>query len=322
MTLRCGRVWLYVFVVALAIAPLTVLAGGPPSADLARTQDPGTQTPQSAPPATGGTDGQGSQGYGISGGVGFASVAGGIGTSPQLNLAYTGERQFAWYTKIYTPWFSFDGAKDIRLSGELLWFKFKGPDTYDGQGYSLVSGFSLWHDDHIETTLDAHYWRLNADMSMATLGALRVGPRLQYFIYSDLFRIQNLTPPREGVSEETRHYGMPGIGVFASLDLGSMAPGASLGFSPRLNLAATMGKGSGMRYDSWEAVAEILVRPGQMGISSLPLPGILLQAGYIYIKITETNESIEPVVFPGDLLRTDRADYHVKYPLLRASISF
>ncbi len=322
MTLRCGRLWLYVIVLALAITPTTIFAGGPPSADIARPQDRGPQTPQNMAPPPAATSAE-SQGFGISGGIGLASVAGGIGTSPQLNLAYTGERQFAWYTRVYSPWLSFGGMMDGRVSGELLWFKFKGPDTYTGAPVPATpSSIALNQGDRIEATLDAHYWRLNGDLgvnagNLGGVGAFRFGPRFQYFIYSDLYRIQNFTVV--GKSEEQRNYSMPGIGLFASLDLGNLSPGAA-SFNPRLNLAGTYGKGNGMRYNAWEVVAEVLLGAGMGGYSSLPLPGVLLQAGYIFINIVETEEHFE--LLTSGALRTDRADYQVQYPLVKASISF
>lgn len=324
---------------ALLIVAVTSLvwAGPPPrdsrSRDTDRNQNQPNQSQNNQAGNQGGDGGQGS-GFSFSGGVGPGSVAGGVGACPQLVLEkYTNQRERANYLQSSYPIRYPDHGIDISLSGDWLTFGFKGETNYDDYLWVWSANIQLRPGDLVKSNLQTNYIRLSADFNMMTphqfggVGSFKLGPRVQLFSYNHTFYMENVTLGWNDT--ESRSHLMPAIGVAGSLELPYVSSLTSLAsVTPRFKFASTFGGSNGMRYFSYEGFAEFQVGLPHVGGSVLPNFGVLLQLGYIGIrfngKYDRRGENPGAPDATANIFGsyTAQEDYSVRYPVLRASLSF
>jgi hypothetical protein len=257
-------------------------------------------------------------------------------------MATTSERKWSWYGGIGYP---IQIREDVvlALGADAILQKFEGNNvTYDGAG--PVWGSSGPHPGElIDSKLEMNLYRVNGDVLWGSTlsggsASLYMGPRFQYVRYADKFSI---TPTNSYASwsedSRIRNYNMYGFGVAGQLPLGNLsgrsASGCDAGGSglmsilPKLRGAYTLGWGNGMRYQAVEGFVEVKVGHDKLSFNlggAAFNPGLLFQAGFIYMHVTETTENKVNAGLTGtsDAGYTDRADYWLKYPVLQATIAF
>lgn len=124
---------------------------------------------------------------------------------------------------------------------------------------------------------------------------LKVGPWIGYTVYMTDFSWWQTSAPYPS-SSRSRSFGMPGIGVWACLNLASLTGYASMETSggtiaPKLRLGGGFGKGDQMRYDMWEASLEIFSRPESTEYD-LTVPAMSFEIGYSRYHFDETVDRI------------------------------
>jgi hypothetical protein len=258
------------------------------------------------------------------GGAGLASVNGGVGASPQLSLGYANQRQYAWYYGAALP-LQLGAGIYANVSADQAIMKFVGDKSYTGSPY-FIDGRALAVGDQLSTRFNTSWWRVNGDVlwgqSLAYGSTLKVGPRVQYLNYNDFFEVSNET--RSWKTSEPRNYSAFGLGAVGVVAMKNLVGDCGGSAPTYLKVAATFGKGEGMRYASLEGVAEakasVAATGGELGV----------QVGLIYTKINETKEDPQVtypisggvVDFATPLVRTDRLDYSVTYPYVRGVYKF
>jgi len=281
----------------------------------------------------------------ISGGVGSAGANGSNGASPNLQLTDLKIERTAGYqgrVSYFLP-VTFAGVA-LKVTGDYLGFRFKGStDNYQGDSWGdpvPIMGPSGPYQVGIQTG-DAVDSSLNVDLAILTgdlvynfpasygLGLVALGPRVQFISYHDTMSLQVV--PRGGVVGEqysqTRRDSMVGLGVTASWQLGDLLPlqVSSVNLSPRLTFAASLGEGGAMKCQTLEVFLSIspglgtdLLGPGFPAFSTL-MPRLNLELGYAYFNFEEKIEHIPDV--PG-VTWSDKAEYRISCPMIRAGISF
>ncbi|MBI5572058.1 MAG: hypothetical protein HY914_19095 [Desulfomonile tiedjei] len=285
-------------------------------------------------------------------GAGPASIKGGSGADPQIDLASLGLGAGVGCHALVSLLSRMPSA-EFRITGEYLGFIFSGDASYSGAEWTSAASlppppqfyYGMVHGDPLDASLAMNLAVVSADWlfgfgEISGRGTLTAGPRLEWLGYYDEFIINNhggtpfaagnITLPCE--FKTSRAFSMLGMGLAGSLDIGPFSGGRLAQMAPRLAFSGVLGAGNGMRFGSAEGFVELL-------LGGVPLPGfaagvrsfasgLAVQAGYLYISLVETrDEGAFPGTgapapgFPGPP-QTKRAQYQISYPEIRLSLAF
>lgn len=325
------------------------LSGPPPSADRPRRSAPEERSRSSRSdqsynqsnqqPSQGDQGGSGSSGYSFSGGVGPASVAGGVGGSPQFCLSGLAHRDIGRSFRLaYSHQNPGEGyVQDVAVSAELLSFGFSGQFVYDDIPWLCNAAWEqAVPGDRIDAAYTMNYYRLILDMNLLDGNIiygdaeLRLGPRFELFQYTDSFNWTNATT--QWGSERKRRYGMPGIGLVGSFRGPRYGTSLLARIAPQIKFAVSTGSWHGMRFSAYEVFAEwypsLGSRPDFYSHSYATTQRVLgIELGYMVFRINETIDRRNHCAsgpLPGSIgaFRTGDADYTLYYPLARLTLNF
>lgn len=277
---------------------------------------PGSTGQSFAPPAASADSASATSGPSITGGLSFGNVAGAHGGSPQLVMSYTNKQKYGYLGRVTYP-FQLTDQYQVKLSGDYIGFRFTGNDTYRGPGFVLPSGFSLGTGEEVDTALNLSMWRVSGDILWKVQGIggsnISIGPRLEWFMYNDTYRLGNVTL---GSSHDTnRNRSMFGVGLAGNVCL-EQALGSYGSFSPYISFAGSLGKGNKMRYDTCEIFANINVSRN-LKFDVPKVVGAEVGLGYMWVHVTEDYDPIDSV--PAT---TGKVDLKLSFPVVKASINF
>jgi hypothetical protein len=291
-------------------------------------------------------------GFSLSGGVGPAGAVGNAATSPSLEIAEFGIKSgvnSVLRNRFEDPFdlgltVSLDYVAN-RYTGDRVFDKDIGPiDIYSSSAPSGEQWF-FNRGDHVDARLNLDLISLNGDWDIVgfpynrkALDIIRVGPRLQWLYYSEYLNVKR-TLAGSGdlqVRDATVGFNMVGAGGFASVDLtnllGTKKPHiATLSLSPKIQLAGVFGKGTDMRYRSWEAVLQLLARStsGSLLKNSyvplhefLPITGFTVDVGYANWSVNEIRDKSSRVHVFGTGNKTKNNIISIDGLVLRCSLVF
>lgn len=148
-------------------------------------------------------------------------------------------------------------------------------------------------DSQFQTVFDVLSLDVNAISMLGRPGSMRAGPRLQFNNYSERLWISDAEAGQDVGG--TKSFSMFGLGVWGSFDIASLTrmgwSNSAVDLKPRLDVAATYGAGSGMRYWEWEAFLQVLKLKHGLDTGKWVTIGPLgLELGYARYTVTETKQ--------------------------------
>lgn len=148
-------------------------------------------------------------------------------------------------------------------------------------------------DSQFQTLFDVLSLDVNAISMLGGPGSMKAGPRLQFNSYSETLWTSDAEAGRDVGG--SKGFNMFGLGAWASCDLASMTrlgwSNPFVDFSPRLDVAAAYGWGSGMRYWEWEAFLQVLKFKHGVDTGKWVTIGPLgLELGYARYTVIETSQ--------------------------------
>jgi hypothetical protein len=244
-------------------------------------------------------------------------VAGANGASPWIEMSdlgldsafnYAGRLRYQWNVMELPVNFVFDYSyADIK--GHV--------SNYQGDVIgTLTPAANSEVDSRLKYTLLAFNAEIDASPSLDLTGydyPLEVGPKLSYVVYQSSFRWSQVDPV--GPSEDrSRSFGMPGIGIWACLNLANLtgygATETSAGtIEPKLHFSTAIGKGSQMQYYMWDATLEVISRP-EASWDAYTFPGLTIEVGIGRYRFDETLDRL-PAGLPPGAYRTGNCEHTV-----------
>lgn len=270
--------------------------------------------------------------FNMSGGLGSGTASGSNGASPNLDFASLNMKEGTVYEGRASYSMPLGSAGELRFGADYLTFEADGTtgsyhgDPWGGYGTGVQMG------DHVTSSLETTLYGLTVDYlviypSFSGLGALKLGPRIQYFIYHDTMKVHVI--PQMGLQpalhfSQSRDYGVPGLGVAGSVGLDRVLgypPGVGT-FVPSVRFAGALSESKDMRYKSAEAALNLVMAlgSGMTGPSGLNA-GVTIELAYIFLDFVEKKDDVTPVGI-GEPTRTDKADYRIVGPVVRAGLTF
>lgn len=282
--------------------------------------------PQSAPRLAMGDGATQSGGFSLSGTAGSSSANGVDSVSPYVNLGSLGiQNAFTYGVRAaYVP----RRFPSLRVIGDYLEMHFKGSTGFYNS--------SAWHPilnngQGAEGKLDVGIWSLTGDFLPSLAGrGIVFGPRLQVMLHNDNFQITNTTTNTSGSGNASScMYGAGFAGKFDFNEISGMHMGHMV---PYLDVSASLGTSSKMRYYTWE-VAVSIFRTSPAGGDPYETSwwkshswGLGVELGYMEYGFRSINREEELYTFAGGFvpppIRPNELRYELRVPFIRGTVTF
>ncbi len=275
---------------------------------------------QQMPPGPAAAEAVSASPYHGGGSMGNVGAAGSNGASPGITMSDLGLNSvWGWSGR-----FRYDAnimEFPIQFVADYSWANMKGSvESYSGPTGAGRPTFGAAVSSKFDFSLLSFMADVDASPALSGGGfgyPLEVGPRLSYTTYISQFSWEETAGVNS--SSRSRSFGMPGIGIWACLNLasltgyGSTETGAGI-IEPKLRCAASIGQGGQMRYSMWDVSLEVLSVP-ETSRYDLTFPKVSFEVGYARYLFDETLDRISP-----GTLSPSNAEHSVDVIILRLDV--
>lgn len=264
--------------------------------------------------------------FNAAGSVGNTGATGSLGISPSIDMRDLG---------LTNDWGISGRAKYVILEESVVPATFiydysvawlSGNTTYSGSVNSTtfpalagrVPDLGVPIESELSLSLMSFHLDLDATRMLDSYSVLQGGLRVSYVIYNYGLHWAQSSTNREHTG--TKNYGIPGLGLWANLDLSGLTGYGGFDTSegsvrPVLHFAAGFGQSAMMRYNMWEATLEVFSSRERYVTDYATLPPVMFEIGYARYDVTETVDEADD--WAG--LAT-HADHTMDVMILRATL--